>query len=303
MYDCLIIGAGPAGLSAAIYAARAGLEVLVLEGSFPGGQAASTESLENYPGFPEGIGGVEFGQRLRDQALRFGAKIMMRQALEVSLAGAVKTVATKKETLEARTVVLAMGAKPRPLGVPGEQELQGMGVSYCATCDGALYRGKDVAVVGGGDTACEDALFLSGLARKVTLIHRRDSLRASSVLQEKLRNEPKVSILWNTEVEQVKGEGRLSGLGLVDNAARSAHELAVDGVFVAVGSLPQTGLVAGQLALDAGGLIPVDGRMATEIPGVFAAGDLRVGSIRQVVTAAADGALAATSAWEYLRAQ
>ncbi|MGI6201000.1 MAG: thioredoxin-disulfide reductase [Christensenellales bacterium] len=296
MLDLLIIGGGPAGLAAALYGARAGLETTVLEMAFPGGQAATTTVIENYPGFPEGVEGPDIAEKMRQQAERFGAKFVYAAVQSLSLQGEVKRAQTDQGPYEARAIILAMGATPRTLGVPGEETLRGRGVSYCATCDGAFFRGREVAVVGGGDTACEDALFLAGLCSKVHLIHRRDSLRAVQVLQDKVLSHEKIQMHWNSRVAEVLGEKMVSGLRLQDGA-----ELPVSGVFVAVGLTPQTALADGQLPL-AGGYIRTDEAMDTGVPGVFAAGDLREKPLRQVITAVADGAVAAVSAQRYIQA-
>lgn len=296
MLDLLIIGGGPAGMAAALYGARAGLSTTVLEMAFPGGQAATTTVIENYPGFPEGVEGPEIADKMREQAERFGAQFVYAAVQFLSLAGEIKRAVTDQGTYEARAVILAMGATPRTLGVPGEEALRGRGVSYCATCDGAFFKGREVAVVGGGDTACEDALFLAGLCSRVHLIHRRDSLRAVQVLQDKVLAHEKIQMHWNSQVAEVLGEKMVSGLRLQDGA-----ELPVSGIFVAVGLTPQTGLVDGQLPL-AGGYIRTDEAMDTGVPGVFAAGDLREKPLRQVITAVADGAIAAVSAQRYIQA-
>lgn len=293
MYDVAIIGGGPAGLTAGLYAARAGWKTVLLERGLPGGQAATTDRLENYPGFPEGIGGPELMMAFADQAARFG--------METRYAGVKKIDPNlKRLTLDdgseiaARALIVALGATPRKLDVPGEAENIGRGVSYCATCDGAFYRGKRVAVVGGGDTAVEDALYLSRFAH-VTLIHRRDRLRAMGTQVEKLRADENVDMLLCATVSRI--ERTEDGLVL---HLSTGQKLAVDGVFVAVGVEPQTGLVADVLALDEAGYILAGEDTRTSVPGIFAAGDCRKKPLRQVSTAVGDGATAAYMASAYL---
>lgn len=295
--DILIIGGGPAGMTAGLYGARGGYKTVLIEKMFAGGQIATTHLLENYPGFPQGIGGVEISMAMMEQAERFGLSVQYDTVEQLMLEGDTKTVVCTGETWQAPVVILCMGAQPRMLGVDKEESLRGCGVSYCATCDGAFYKKQRVAVVGGGDTACEDALYLAGMAEKVYLIHRRDELRASGIMRQRVMENEKIEVLWNTQVEELLGAGQLTGLKLKGD---HAGELTVSGVFVAVGTLPQTELVAGQLKLDAQGAIVTDTAMRTTIPGVYAAGDVRCTPLRQVVTAAADGAIAATEAARYL---
>ena len=264
---------------------------------FAGGQIATTHRLENYPGFPQGIGGVEIGMAMMEQAERFGLEIQYDTVNGLELDGAVKTARCEGGDWQAKAVILCMGAEPRRLGVEREDELRGRGVSYCATCDGAFYQDKAVAVVGGGDTACEDALYLAALARKVYLIHRRDELRAAGILRQRVMENERIQVLWSTQVEALLGDGQLEGLAL---KGENKGELQADGLFIAVGTTPQAQLVQGALKLDAQGAIVTDERMRTELPGVYAAGDVRATPLRQVVTAAADGAVAATEAAKYL---
>jgi len=295
--DILIIGGGPAGLTAGLYGARGGLKTVLIEKMFAGGQISTTHLLENYPGFPQGIGGVEISMAMMEQAERFGLSIQYDTVQKLELEGEVKTVVCDGETWQAPVVILCMGAQPRPLGVEREDAMRGSGVSYCATCDGAFYKGKTVAVVGGGDTACEDAMYLSALAEKVYLIHRRDELRAAGVMRQRVLENEKIEVLWNTRVEALLGEGMLEGLQLTGDHAGA---LPVSGVFVAVGTIPQTELVKDILPLDGQGAILTDECMRTSINGVYAAGDVRSTPLRQVVTAAADGAVAATEAARYI---
>lgn len=300
IFDTVVLGGGPAGYTAALYAARAGFSVLLLEKLSPGGQLATTDVIENYPGFSEGIGGFELAMKMKEGAEKFGAKTKLAEVVSVELGEEVKKLTTKKETLFARTVVLATGARPRELGLPGERELRGRGVSYCATCDGMFYRGKTVAVVGGGNTAAADALYLSRLCEKVFLIHRRDSLRASKSYLAPLERAGNVEFVWNSRVTELKQETALTGLTLQNTASGEQREISCDGVFVAIGYLPETDLFAGQLNLDESGYVEADETTRTNLPGVFAVGDLRRKPLRQVVTAAADGAVAAYFMEEYL---
>lgn len=295
MIDIAIIGAGPAGLTAGLYAARAGLNAVVLEQLFAGGQAATTSTIENYPGV-ESVEGPELAMRMEAQARSFGLSIRYDTVESLSLSESVKTIHTSGGIIQARAVILCMGATPRLLGVPGEDRLRGRGVSYCATCDGALYRGKRVAVVGGGDTAAEDALFLSSLAGEVHWIHRRDALRAAKVVGERALNADTVLPHWNTVVTQVQGDSAVQSITLQNTATNETADLAVDAIFVAVGVEPKVDLVREQIALSPQGYILAgeDGR--TSLPFVYAAGDIRQKPLRQIVTATADGANALYSA-------
>ncbi len=298
--DVIVIGGGPGGYTAALYAARAGFSVLVLEKLAPGGQMGATDRIDNYPGFPEGVDGFELADRMKRGAERFGVKTQLSEVISVELAGPVKQLRTKKGTYLARAVVLANGSRPRELGLPGERELRGRGVSYCATCDGMFYRGKTVAVAGGGNTAVSDVLYLSRLCEKVYLIHRRDSLRASKVYQEPLRKAENVEFVWNSQVEALLYEERLTGVRVKDKNTGSSREISCGGLFVAIGSLPETELYQGQVDMDPAGYILADETTRASLPGVFAVGDLREKPLRQVVTAAADGAVAVSFIEEYL---
>ncbi|CEP68005.1 Thioredoxin reductase [Moorella glycerini] len=299
-HDLLIIGGGPAGLTAALYGARGGLDTVVLEMGAPGGQAGQTDRIENYPGFPEGINGMELAMKFAEQAQRFGARIEMTTVQRVELNGEIKKAFTGSGEFTARAVIIASGAHPRPLGVPGEEEFRGRGVSYCATCDGAFFRDKKVAVVGGGDSAVEEALFLTRFASQVTIIHRRDALRATKVLQERARDNPKISFHWNTVVTRIMGREKVSSLELKDVKSGATREEAFDGVFIFIGLEPNTGFLKGALTLDSQGYIVTRENLATSIPGVFAAGDVRAKDFRQVSTAVGDGAVAAMAAERYL---
>ena len=300
IYDMLIIGGGPAGFTAALYAARAGLSVLVLEKLSAGGQMALTEKIDNYPGFPEGIDGFTLASRMQGQAERFGAETVLAEVLALDLRAEPKTAETSEGTFYGRTVVYAAGAEPRQLGLPMEQALVGRGVSYCAACDGAFYKGKTVAVVGGGDSAAAEALHLLPVAKKVILIHRRDTLRAAKIYHEALTQAENLEIMWNSAVTELLHDDRLTGLRLRNTLTGEEREISCDGVFISVGRKPATALVSGQLALDKSGYIIAGENTRTEIPGVYAAGDVRGKPLRQVVTAVADGALAVQAALDYL---
>lgn len=300
MYDVVILGAGPAGLTAGIYAARGGLSVAIVENQAPGGQAALTAEIENYPGF-ETISGFDLTARMVAQCEGLGVVFVYDNPVNVSLQGAIKTVETAYSgTVEGRSLIIATGALPRPLGVPRESELLGGGVSYCATCDGAFFRGKPVAVVGGGNTAVEDALYLERFASEVYLIHRRDALRADALLSERITKST-VKILWDTVVTDLVGSPRLQSLNVKNVKTGETSSVRVDGFFIAAGRKPASEGLNG-VALDESGYILTDDEMRTNIDGVFAAGDVRRKSLRQVVTAAADGALAAENAVKYVGA-
>ena len=300
IYDMLIIGGGPGGYSAALYAARAGLDVLVLEKLSAGGQMALTQDIDNYPGFPQGIDGFTLGENMQQGAERFGAKTELAEVLSLDLQASPKRVDTSEGTFYSRTVVYAAGAGPRELGVEKEQALTGRGVHYCAACDGMRYRGKTVVVVGGGNSAAEDALALSRIAEKVYLVHRRDSLRAEKVYQNALKKAENVEFIWNSQVVSLLSDGQLDGIRLRDTVSGGERELACHGLFVSVGRKPATALVQNQLALDPGGYILADESTRTNLPGVFAVGDVRTKALRQVVTAVSDGAVAVHFAREFL---
>jgi thioredoxin reductase (NADPH) len=301
-YQVVILGGGPAGLTAAIYAARSGYSTVIVEKGFPGGQIANAPHVENFPGFPDGVSGMELGQLMHRQAEAQGAQTKMADvtALEPGVGGGLHTVKTTEGDLHAAAVIIATGSGYRLLGVPGETELTGRGVSYCATCDGPFYRGKRVAVVGGGDTAITDALELTTFATEVTVVHRRNELRAGKALQDKALNSPKIKFAWNSVVEGVEGDPVVSALRLRNTRDGIISELAVDGVFVAVGSVPSTGFLGAIVPLDESGCVVTNDLMETNIAGVFAAGDVRHNSARQVITAAGDGATAALSARRYI---
>ena len=300
IYDMIIIGGGPGGYTAALYAARAGLSALVLERFAPGGQMALTSQIDNYPGFPQGVDGFTLGQDMRAAAERFGAKTVMAEVKKLDLQANPKVAETAKGSFYGKTVAFATGANPRKLGIPGEKELTGLGVSYCAHCDGMFYRGKTVAVVGGGNSAVADALILSRIAKKVYIIHRRDALRATKIYHEPLRKAENVEFVWNSAVSALRSEETLSAVTVRDLQSGREREIRLDGLFVSIGREPATELVAGQLALDEVGYIAAGEDTVTSIPGVYAVGDVRSKALRQVVTAVADGAMAAQMAEEFL---
>ena len=299
-YDMMIIGGGPGGYTAALYAARAGLSTLVLEKLSAGGQMALTENLENYPGFPEGIDGFTLAEQMQQQAERFGAETELADVLSVELSAQPKLVHTSEGDFAAHTVVLATGANPRLLGLPLERELTGRGVHYCAACDGMAYRDKTVVVVGGGNSAVADALLLSRVAKKVILVHRRDTLRATKVYHASLQAAENIEILWNSAVVQLLQNDRLSGVVLQNLQTGAQTELPCDGLFISVGRTPASQLAENQLELDAAGYIVAGESTETSLPGVYAVGDVRTKALRQVVTAVADGAMAVHAAEQYL---
>ena len=301
VHDVIIIGSGPAGYTAAVYTARAQLKPLVFEGISFGGALMTTTEVENYPGFKEGITGPELMDEMREQALRFGADLRMEDVDTVDLSGPIKTVTVGDETYRAHAVILAMGAAARQLGAPGELEKIGQGVSTCATCDGFFFRDQDIAVIGGGDSAMEEATFLTRFARSVTLIHRREEFRASKIMLERAQANEKITFLTNTEVLEVEGEPKVSGLRLRNTATGEESKLAVTGVFVAIGHDPRSALVRGQVDLDDEGYVRVLGRSTyTSVDGVFAAGDLVDHTYRQAITAAGSGCAAAIDAERWL---
>lgn len=300
IYDVIIIGGGPAGYTAALYAARAGLDTVVLEKLSAGGQMALTEQIDNYPGFEEGIDGFSLGEKMQLQAERFGAKSELAEVLSLELRKNPKTVVTSEGTFYGKTVVISTGANPRELGIPMEKELVGRGVAYCAACDGMAYKGKTVVVVGGGNSAAADAMLLSRIAEKVIIVHRRDTLRATKIYHEPLEKADNVEFRWNSTVVELLHDQRLTGVRLKDVNTGEVSDLACDGVFVSVGRKPATELVAGQIELDASGYMVAGESTETNVPGVYAVGDVRTKELRQVVTAVADGAMAIHKAEEYL---
>jgi len=300
IHDLIIVGGGPAGLTAGLYAARARLTTLLVEQGVPGGQIVNAELVENYPGFPEGISGFDLASSMERQAAKYGLEVAMAEVTGIDPVGKEKVVHTTGGPYRAGALIIAGGSEHARLGVPGEEELRGKGVSYCATCDGAFFRDQVVAVVGGGNVALNDALFLTRFGSRVIVIHRRDQLRATRILQERAFAQPKIEFIWDTVVRSIEGEGEVSALRLTNVKSGEESTLEASGVFIAVGLRPNTGYLKGVLALTPEGFILVDGRMATDVPGVFAAGDIRAGSPRQVSSAVGDGAVAAISAEEYL---
>ena len=302
VYDMIILGGGPGGYTAALYAARAGLDVLVLEKLSAGGQMALTSQVDNYPGFPEGIDGFELGMKFQEQAQRFGAQTEYAEVRSLDLKAEPKVLHTSGGDFFARTVVIATGAGARKLGLENEERLTGRGVGYCAHCDGMFYRGKTVAVIGGGNSAAAEALFLSRIAKKVILIHRRDALRATKIYHEPLNKLENLEFRWNSAVTELVGEQWLSGIRVRDLVSGEEELVPVDGVFVSIGRKPATELLAGQLELE-NGYILADESTKTSIPGVYAVGDVRTKALRQIITAASDGANAAHFAEGYLSEQ
>jgi len=303
-HHVIIIGGGPAGLTAGIYASRAHLKTILLESMIPSGQAYMTEKIENYPGFPEGVSGRELIERFTQQASRFGLDIQQFTPVDkVEVTKDTRTVIAGDKKFSASALIIASGAKYNTLGIPGEEEFTGKGISYCATCDGAFFKDQEVAVVGGGDTAIEDALYLSRLARKVYVIHRRDQLRAQKILQRKALEESNIEFMWDTVVREIQGEDTVKTLLLENVKDAKGKELAVSGVFIAVGQRPNTDFVDGLIELDDKGYIITDQNCATTIPGIFAAGDVRQKGLRQISTAVGDGALAASAAERYIEGQ
>jgi thioredoxin reductase (NADPH) len=299
-YDVIIIGGGPAGLCAGIYTARARLSTLLVERAAIGGQIINAELVENYPGFAEGISGIELTQTMHRQATKFGVETLEAEVAAIAPNGREKTVKTSGGDFGARAIIIAGGAERQKLGAPGEEKFTGRGVSYCATCDGAFFRNKTVAVVGGGNAAVTEALELTKFASKIYLIHRRHELRATPIVQEKVMADPKIEIVWDTVVDEVAGEAFVKELKISNVKTGQKSSLEVSGVFVSVGSQPATGYLKGVIDLDKNGAIVTNDQLESSVPGVFAAGDIRSGSIRQVVGAAGDGAVAAVNAGKYL---
>ncbi|MFZ5644369.1 MAG: thioredoxin-disulfide reductase [Bacillota bacterium] len=298
--DLAIIGGGPAGLAAGIYASRADLKTVLFEVAMPGGLAASTDIIENYPGFVDGIGGPELSMNMESQARRFGLEVVYTGVEEIKKSESCFLIKTDDEEYRVISVIIASGAKPKFLKIKGEQEFHGRGVSYCATCDGALFRGKKLAVVGGGDSAVEEALFLTKFAEKVTIVHRRGELRATKYLQQKAMQNEKIDFSWHSVPVEIKGDDLVKGILLKDVRSGDINELDIEGVFVYVGHTPSSDLIKDMVDLDEAGYIITDEEMRTKTPGLFAAGDVRKKSLRQVVTAVSDGAIAAVSAEKFI---
>ena len=300
VYDMIVVGGGPGGYTAAMYAARAGMKVAVLEKLAPGGQMALTSQIDNYPGYADGVDGFELAERMRQQAERFGAQTVLAEVCAVRLQEKDKVIETDSGVFYGKTVVIATGANPRKLGIPREDMLAGRGVHYCAHCDGMFYQGKTVAVVGGGNTAAADALLLSRIAKKVILIHRRDSLRATKIYHTPLMEAENVELCWNSTVTELLHDGKMTGIRVKNGSDGAERTVECDGVFVSIGREPASQLVSGQISPDPAGYIVADASTKTDIPGVFAVGDVRTKALRQIVTAVADGALAVHYAEEYL---
>ncbi len=300
MKDVVIIGAGPGGFTSAIYAVRSGLDCVVLERRAPGGQVLDTDWIENYPGFPGGINGAELMGRFEKHARDLGVTIENDEVYEIKRQEGSLVLRTRKGEIETKTVILATGTGPRPLGVDGEERLRGKGVSYCAVCDGFFFRGQEVAVVGGGDAAVEEAHFLTRFCSKIYLIHRRDQLRAVGSLQRRAFDNPKIEVLWDTVVTEIHGENSVEKLTLKNTRTGTPGKLKVSGVFIYVGLVPNSYLYKGLVDLDERGFVKTNVEMATSVPGLFAVGDVRVTPLRQVVTAVADGAVAAITAEKYI---
>lgn len=300
IYDMIIIGGGPAGYTAALYAARSGLDALVTERMSAGGQMALTGEIDNYPGFDEGIDGFTLGMKMQKGAERFGVKTEYTEVISVDFSEKIKALETKTGTFNAKTVVIAAGANPRQLGVPLEREMTGKGVHYCAHCDGRFYKGKTVLVIGGGNSAAADALYLSHLAAKVFVVHRRDRLRAEKIFHEPLIQAENVKFLWNGTVSELIADNRITGVKVRDVKTQNITDIACDGVFVSIGRKPATDFLGDSVKLDSSGYVIADESTMTNVKGVFAVGDIRTKALRQIVTAAADGAVAVHYAEQYL---
>jgi len=300
-YDILIIGGGGAGLTAALYTSRAKLSTLLVEKLAPGGQIALTDLVENYPGFPEGITGGEISERMEDQAKRYGTEVLYEEVSGIEKSDgnfAVKTASGP--TFQSRAVIVASGASYRNLGVPKEKELTGRGVSYCATCDGAFFKEKELVLVGGGDSAMQEGLFLTRFATQITVVHRRDKLRASPLLQERALQHPKIKFIWDTVVTEIRGEKKVEGVRLKNLKTEKAQDFKTDGVFVFIGHDPNTGFLKGLVELDEKGYVKTSGELQTSVPGIFACGEVRAGAVKQLVSCCGEGCEAALSAQAYL---
>lgn len=299
-YDVVIIGSGSAGYTSAIYACRAGRKTLLLAGSIPGGQLMITSDVENFPGFPEGILGPELMERLRKQAERFTPEIVYDDVSAVDFDSHPFTITAGNHTYKARTAIIATGANANWLGIPSETKFKGKGVSSCATCDGFFFKDRDVVVVGGGDTAMEEASFLANIAKKVTIVHRRDKLRASQIMQDRVLKNPRINLIWDSNVEEILGQQKVTGVKLENVKTHHSSTMTADGVFVAIGHTPNTDIFKGKIDLDSKGYIVTKNETETNVPGVFAAGDVRDYRYRQAITAAADGCKAAIDADRFL---
>ena len=300
LFDLIIIGGGPAGLTAALYAGRAGLKTLLVEKALLGGMVGTTYLIENYPGFPHGVSGIDLSRHLEEQAKKFGADFYYGDVTEISVKDKKKILKIDGRQVEARALIIAAGTETKKLGVPGEEQFIGRGVSYCATCDGPFYKGKNIIVVGGGNSAIEEALFLTRYAAKISVVHRRNKLRADNILAEQALNDPKIFVVWDSQVEEILGSSRIEKVKTKNLVTGQTNFIPADGVFIYVGSRPNSGFVKGMINLNDDGYIKTDDNMKSSVPGIFAAGDIRVKSLRQVVTAASDGAIAANSARQYI---
>ncbi|MBU1026547.1 MAG: thioredoxin-disulfide reductase [Candidatus Margulisbacteria bacterium] len=299
-FDLIIIGGGPAGLTAALYAVRARVKVLLVEKMILGGMVSTTFNIENYPGFPEGISGMELSNRFQDQVRRLGLDIVWGNAIEIKNKKSEKEIIVDDKKFIAKALIIATGTEAAKLGVPGEDEFRGRGVSYCATCDGAFYKDKKVMVVGGGNSAIEEALFLTRYAKKISVIHRRDELRADKIIAERAIQDPKIYFFWHSTVEKISGKQKVEEVTLKDTHSNKTLKVPADGIFVYIGSKPNNELVKDIVKTDSHGFIITDENMKTSVNGIYAAGDIRVKSLKQVVTAVADGAIAAESARKYI---
>jgi thioredoxin reductase (NADPH) len=299
-FDLVIIGGGPAGLTAGLYAKRFMIDTLLIEKAMAGGQITSTELVENYPGFPNGISGMDLGQKFEEQARKAGLDIIFGSVVKIKVNGKIITVITDEHSYSAKAVIIASGGTPKKLGVPGEEPFIGKGVSYCATCDGPFYKDKNVAVVGGGNSALEEALFLTKHAKLVTIIHRRDKLRADKILEDRAKNNPKIFFRLNSIVEEITGDTKIKALKIKDVKTNKTTVMDIDGVFIYAGHSANTDFAKDILKLDDNGAIPTDENLQTNVEGIYAAGDVRKKKIWQVITSAADGAIAANSVKEYL---
>ncbi|HPW76750.1 MAG TPA: thioredoxin-disulfide reductase [Candidatus Omnitrophota bacterium] len=303
LFDTVIVGAGGAGLTAAIYTARANLSTLVLEKLMPGGQIASTEGVENYPGFPEGIMGADIAQRMEAQAVKYGVQINYEDVKNILPREKFFLIETSENRYQAKAVILAMGASFRMLGVPGEKEFIGRGVSYCATCDGAFFKEKNVMVVGGGDSALQEGIFLTKFASQVSIVHRRDQLRGSPILQERAKKNPKIRFIWDTVIDKIQGNSKVESVLLRNVKTQETRTMPADGVFVFIGHAPNSGIVKGLVEMDEEGYVISGGGYRTSVPGIFAAGEIRKGSVHQLVAAAGEGCGAALALQAYLENQ
>ena len=299
-YDIFIIGGGGAGLTAALYTSRANLKTILLEKLTPGGQIALTDLVENYPGFPEGVTGTDISMRMEEQAKKYGTDIQYDEVLSITKAGAEFQIKTGKNTYQAKAVIIASGASFRTLGVPGEKELTGRGVSYCATCDGAFFKNKEIIVVGGGDSALQEGLFLTRFVNQLSVVHRRDKLRASPILQDRAKENSKIKFVWDTVVTRVDGDKKVERVKLKNLKTHTEKEFKTDGVFVFIGHDPATQFLKGFIELDEKGYVKTNERLETSVTGVFAAGEVRAGAIKQLVSACGEGCEAALSAQAYL---